>query len=69
MGGNVHIYEKYKVIYPDFQVINLNFFHLPLKYLWSTYSLADTVLGTRDTAMNKTEEKTPAYMVFTVLWW
>lgn len=37
------------------QMINPNFFYLFLKYLWSTYHVADTMTSTMDTALKKAE--------------
>lgn len=67
MGSNAHIREKDKVIYPKFQMINMNFFLFSLKCLWSPYYVADTFLGTRDTAVNKIGKKS-ALMELTVLY-
>lgn len=33
------MFMKSTVTYPEFQMINTNFFHVSLKYLWSTYNM------------------------------
>lgn len=38
-------------------MVNMNFFLLSLKYLWSIYYVAVTILGTKDTSLNKRGKK------------